>query len=665
MLFLGVYKMNLKKTYPLSLVVITLNEESNIERCLKSVPFAAEWIVVDSFSTDKTVEIAQKLGAKVVQEKWRGFGPQKAFAASLAQNPWVLSLDADEALSPELAQEIQEQWDQLDPQVGYQIPRRSFHLGRWINFGGWYPDSQLRLFNSASAQWDTSVLHEKVVVAQQKRLKNDIHHWVFKSLSDQVNTNNKYSGLGTQALIEKNKKFSLPFLLFKPLGKFFETYFLKLGFLDGMPGFIISVGASYSMFLKYAKLWEHELNQKKETSNSSSHSVKNLLLMMCFLMGTLLAQPVFSQDKEIKKEAEPQKVAEVKHEVPEKSEMVDKKESLKKELSEKTESSKEVLGKDVAELSPEKSSTKKTQESKKTSSSSKIPYPYISTMVGKVQVSQGEAQLNEKAAFVTIKDNTDIVTANQSSVRLEMGEGTYLFVAPESKVNIFVGSWDSGGAKPIILYKGIVRIVRVRDAGVEDPKVEKFMVRTPLAEGTFEFGDGVFRMDHELGRSEIFVLRGEFEFGGLGRDEHIELKKNQKNYFQGIIEDGELSYDVLLKSKKIARGSVKKTQEMTEQEKQVFENEVKPPPMVKEKPKIERKPSQICSPPYAEYNQCVLRCEGNPKSESSKCRTDLKSVSCVRYQCNANGKWSNKTKLLGGDRFKCKSVHDRLVSCEN
>lgn len=241
---------------PISLVVVTLNEEANIERCIRSVPFASDVVVVDSFSKDRTVELAQKLGANVVQEKWRGYGPQKAFAVSKATSDWILSLDADEALSPELQAEIVERFATLKPETGYEFPRRSFHLGRWIHHGGWYPDAQLRLFHRQHSQWSQDALHEKVQVKSKERFQSDLLHWVFDDLSDQVITNDKYSSLGAGNLATSGKRFSLLKLILKPWTKFVECYFLKLGFLDGLPGFIIAVGAGYSIFLRHAKLWE-------------------------------------------------------------------------------------------------------------------------------------------------------------------------------------------------------------------------------------------------------------------------------------------------------------------------------------------------------------------------------------------------------------------------
>lgn len=244
----------------LSLVVITFNEEKNIERCLKSVPFASDIVVVDSGSQDRTVEIARSLGARVLVEKFRGFGAQKNFGAAQARHDWILSLDADEALSPELAREIEAFLDNNDETIdGFLLPRISFHMGRWIKHGGWYPDRKLRLYHRQRAQWNLSPVHEAIEAQRVARMHGCIRHWVFRDLFHQVETNNKYSSLGTDVLEQKSETFSLFKLLTKPLTKFVECYILKRGFLDGMPGFIIAVGAAYSVFLKWAKLWERRI----------------------------------------------------------------------------------------------------------------------------------------------------------------------------------------------------------------------------------------------------------------------------------------------------------------------------------------------------------------------------------------------------------------------
>lgn len=244
---------------PLSLVIITKNAEAHIARCLKSVPFASDVVVVDSGSTDGTVTLAKSLGARVFQEEWRGFGPQKRRATELAKTDWVLNLDADEALGEGAQIELQALLAQPPLDIdAYAFPRLSYHMGRWIRHGGWYPDWQVRLYDRRHANWSEDPLHEKVQAKNVRRLKSPLLHWVFKDLTDQVATNNRYSGLGTDQLERKGRRFRLFHLITKPTVKFLETYVWKLGFLDGMPGFIIAVGASYSVFLKWSKLWERE-----------------------------------------------------------------------------------------------------------------------------------------------------------------------------------------------------------------------------------------------------------------------------------------------------------------------------------------------------------------------------------------------------------------------
>jgi glycosyltransferase involved in cell wall biosynthesis len=243
---------------PLSLVIVSLNAEDHIARCLKSVPFASDIVVVDSGSSDRTVQIAKDLGARVFSEEWRGYGPQKRRATELAKTDWVLSLDADEALSEDSQKELQALLAQSLAPDAFAFPRLSFHMGRWIRHGGWYPDWQVRLYDRTRANWSADPIHERIVAQKITRLKSPILHWVFKDLTDQVQTNNRYSGLGAEQLERKGRGFFLFHLITKPWVKFIETYLWKCGFLDGMPGFIISVGAGYSVFLKWAKLWERQ-----------------------------------------------------------------------------------------------------------------------------------------------------------------------------------------------------------------------------------------------------------------------------------------------------------------------------------------------------------------------------------------------------------------------
>ncbi|MBX9766737.1 MAG: glycosyltransferase family 2 protein [Bdellovibrionales bacterium] len=251
-----------------SLVVITKNEAANIERCLRSAAWVNETIVLDSKSTDTTVAKAQALGAKVFVEDFRGFREQKARAVSLASNDWILALDADEVLSAELSAELQALLKSDHQLSAVRIPRLSFHLGRWIRFGGWYPDLQTRFFDRRRAEWVGGEVHEKVHVKEGAvvQARAPLQHFVFDDLSDQVDTNNLYSTKGAQDLIRSGKSFSLLKLILKPWGKFIETYFWKQGFRDGMPGFIIAVGAAYSLFLKFAKHWEHEMKKQRGKS---------------------------------------------------------------------------------------------------------------------------------------------------------------------------------------------------------------------------------------------------------------------------------------------------------------------------------------------------------------------------------------------------------------
>lgn len=242
---------------PLSVVVIAHNEEMRIKNCLSSVQWADDLLVViDPETQDRTAEIARELGARVLVESWRGFGPQKSFAASQAKNDWVLSLDADEEASPGLSAEIQSSFASLDPKSAYRIPRSSYHLGRWIRFGGWSPDYQVRLFNRKFSGWNQATIHEKVEAETVATFKHSLLHFLFENLAEQINTNNRYSSLLAEKDFKEGKRFSILKLIFKPWIKFFETYLLKMGFRDGLAGFVIAVGAGYSIFLRQAKIWE-------------------------------------------------------------------------------------------------------------------------------------------------------------------------------------------------------------------------------------------------------------------------------------------------------------------------------------------------------------------------------------------------------------------------
>lgn len=246
-------------TPKISATIIALNEEKDLPRCLQSLKFCDEIILVDSGSTDKTAEIAKSYGAKVLQEAWRGYGQQKNFAMSHSTHEWVLNLDADEEVTESLRNEILREISSENPSTAYAIARKTFYLGKWIRFGGWYPNYVTRLALKSKSRWTEPNVHEELKTndgLMPKRLSNPMHHYTFTDISDQIRTNLKYARQGAHDLFEKGRPASILKLIFKPIGKFFETYILKRGCLDGLAGFIISVNAAHSVFMKYSFLIE-------------------------------------------------------------------------------------------------------------------------------------------------------------------------------------------------------------------------------------------------------------------------------------------------------------------------------------------------------------------------------------------------------------------------
>lgn len=249
----------------LTLAVITLNEENNIERCIRSVPFASEIIVVDSGSTDATVEKAKALGAAVHHNEWPGYGAQKAFAASRATGDWILSLDADEWLSPELAEEIRSASETDGPAV-FSMPRLSYFLGRPIKHGGWFPDRQTRFYRSGAAEWDPGEsIHESLKASVPvRRLRGVLFHEPFTSVKEQVDVNFKYAALLAERKYAAGRRVKSPaWIAFRTLVKFVENYFWKAGFLDGLPGFIIAFNSAQSYLVQLNAIRSLTLSEKK------------------------------------------------------------------------------------------------------------------------------------------------------------------------------------------------------------------------------------------------------------------------------------------------------------------------------------------------------------------------------------------------------------------
>jgi glycosyltransferase involved in cell wall biosynthesis len=244
----------------ISVTVITYNEERNIGDCLESVKWVDEIIVVDSLSNDQTVAVCRNYTKNIVQRPWPGHVLQKQFALEQATGDWILSLDADERLSPDAQEEIRAEMRSAAPDLdGFVFPRHSYYLGRWINHGGWYPDYKLRLIRRGRGRWTGIDPHDKLIVdGKTKTLETEILHYVYRNLSHQLTTVDSFSAITARQWQEQGEKFSLLPLLLKPPAKFIECYIWKKGFLDGLPGFIIAVASSFYVFLKYAKFWEEQ-----------------------------------------------------------------------------------------------------------------------------------------------------------------------------------------------------------------------------------------------------------------------------------------------------------------------------------------------------------------------------------------------------------------------
>jgi glycosyltransferase involved in cell wall biosynthesis len=243
----------------LSVTIITKNEAGDIAAALQSVSWADERIVVDSGSTDDTVAIATPLADRVVVREWDGYVAQKNHAASLASYDWILSLDADERVTPALAAEIQQVLRAEPPDRGFRIPRVTWHLGRWIRTTDWYPDHQLRLYDRRAAQWTGRHVHEGVNVnGSVGRLSGELEHYAYRDISEHLATIEHYTTLAARQMFEQGLRTSTWQLAVHPQLAFLRNYLLKGGFRDGHVGLIVSAMNKYYVFLKFAKLLELE-----------------------------------------------------------------------------------------------------------------------------------------------------------------------------------------------------------------------------------------------------------------------------------------------------------------------------------------------------------------------------------------------------------------------
>jgi glycosyltransferase involved in cell wall biosynthesis len=261
----------------ISTIIITLNEEKRIRECLKSVKWTDEIIVIDAKSSDNTVSICKEYTDKVFIREWLGYSNQKNFGIEKAENDWILSIDADERITPELKDEIIEKVA-VPIFDGYYFPRKSFFLGKWIKHSGWYPDCQLRLFKKDKGKFNKRDVHEGVELTSNNigYLKNDLLHYPYGDLKHYFEKFNEYTTLSSNALdkrgnnvffhsiVKKGRNFHWYNLIIDPILFFIKSYFLRLGFLDGIQGFIVCMISAFNTLVKYAKLWEIQKHKNEK-----------------------------------------------------------------------------------------------------------------------------------------------------------------------------------------------------------------------------------------------------------------------------------------------------------------------------------------------------------------------------------------------------------------
>jgi len=244
----------------ISAVIITKNEERNIERCLKSLHWVDEIVVVDSGSTDRTLEICKQYNCKIVETEWLGYGKTKQLAVNSASNDWILSIDSDEQVASESVDIIKRTL--ANPTYNaYKVQIKSFYLGRLIKHSGWGNEFKLRIFNKTAGNYNDNEVHETVLISGEKpKLDVVFFHYTYPTLEKHIEKMNRYSTLQAKDLHDKGKNYSVLLIPVFVINKFLSMYLLKLGFLDGREGFVLAAISSFGVFLKYTKLWK--LNKK-------------------------------------------------------------------------------------------------------------------------------------------------------------------------------------------------------------------------------------------------------------------------------------------------------------------------------------------------------------------------------------------------------------------
>ncbi|MEZ6185435.1 MAG: glycosyltransferase family 2 protein [Planctomycetota bacterium] len=260
---------------PISACVIAFNEEAKLAACLESVAFCAELIVVDSHSTDRTREIAVERGARVIERDWPGHIEQKNFAIEQATQPWVLCLDADERVLPELRQAIEREFADGPQADGYLLNRRNMYLGRWIKRCGWYPDRKLRLFKRGQGRWGGINPHDHVGLdegSREARLAGDLEHLSYDGIADHLKTIDYFSTIAAEEKLSRGQRAVGLQVLLNPPWKFTKMFLLQRGFLDGWRGLIVAMLGAFYVFLRYAKLWELIHVQRREAGTGAKVS---------------------------------------------------------------------------------------------------------------------------------------------------------------------------------------------------------------------------------------------------------------------------------------------------------------------------------------------------------------------------------------------------------
>ena len=257
-----------REKFMISALIITKNEEKNIARCLESLKWADEIIILDSQSKDKTVEISKRYTDKIFSVEWHGYAKTKNLGKDIAKGEWILWVDADEEVTPALAEEIKSSLKQAKVISGFYVPRKSQFLGRWIKHCGWYPDYVLRLFKKNEGRFDeTKKVHEGVIIrGNVAYFKNVLLHRPYSDLGNYFNKFNRYTSLSANELQDKNRKTRWYHLFIYPIIVFFKKYILKLGILDSREGFILCMFTAFYVFTKYTKLWWKENESSKSNT---------------------------------------------------------------------------------------------------------------------------------------------------------------------------------------------------------------------------------------------------------------------------------------------------------------------------------------------------------------------------------------------------------------